>query len=140
MRTVPAGGERHLRGTFCSGTLLTLALRYRDDVDPIFSEAKRRLDCFSQSAAGLIGNGDAILDDLDTRSEPLDLLVPIDAHDFSIEKNPEISLLLQKSEKLAHLGLCRDGDPECNEDRFPTLGIDDVRRDRRSRFRADFPA
>src|SRR5262245_45427601 len=107
MRAMPAGRER----------VLLLLLRI-DNVDLSLAEAERGLDRFDDPRAILVGDFDPVLDDLNTRAEPLDLCRIVNAHDFVVDPDAEIPLLLEEFEILARVGLRGNADPKRNKNIF----------------------
>ncbi len=61
---------------------------------------------------------DAVLNDLNARAEAFDFCTRINTDDFAVQPNAQIALLLEKLEEIARLGLCRNGDPESDENGF----------------------
>ncbi len=77
----------------------------RDDVYFSFSKSQSCFDSFNQARASFLRNRDSILNDLNARAESFDLSwIDIHAHDFVVDPNAEITLLLEKLEKLSRLG------------------------------------
>jgi hypothetical protein len=89
----------------------------RDDSDAPFAKAQRGLDCFGQSRAIFPSDRDAILNDLHTRAESFSFWIRVvNAHDFVLQPNAQVALLLEEIEKLPRLRFRGDCDPECDED------------------------
>ena len=88
----------------------------RNHVHLTFAKAQRGLDCFDQSRAIFPSDRDAILNDLHTRAESFSFWIRIVyAHDFVVDPNAQVSLLLEEIEKFSRLRSRRDCDPECDE-------------------------
>ena len=80
-----------------------------DNVDFAFAEAKRGLERFNQAHAIFLSDCDPVLDDLDACAQSFDFLwIDIYANDVVVDPNPEITLLLEKLEKLSRLGFRRN--------------------------------
>ena len=86
-----------------------------DNVDAVFAEAERDLDCFGETRAIFLADRDSVLNDLHARAESFDFCVGIDAHHLAAQPDAQITLLLQKIKKIARLGFERDGNPEGDE-------------------------
>ena len=61
---------------------------------------------------------EAILDHLDARAEPELFVLAIRPHDFAVQPDAQITLLLEEGEKFRRLGLGRDRDPESEQPAF----------------------
>ena len=62
--------------------------------------------------------GDAILNDLHTRAESFDFWIRVvHAHDFVVDPNAQVALLLEEIEKFPRLRSRGDCDPERDENR-----------------------
>ncbi len=102
---MPAGGKWMLRS--CVKI---------DNVDSIFAEAQRGLERFDKARAIFCADHNPILNYLHARTEPFDFLVRIDAHNFFVDPNTQITLLLNEIEEIARLRFCRNADPKCDQD------------------------
>ena len=71
------------------------------DIDFALAETKRGLDRFHQAGAIFFADCDAILNDLHADAEPFDFWFGIYAHNFVVDPNAQITLLLEKIEKIA---------------------------------------
>ena len=90
-----------------------------NEVDPVFPETQRRLDRLRPGEiAILFRDRDAILDDLNPRSESAHFLVGIGADDFAIQPDAQISLLLEKLEEIARFRFRRNRNPKGEQDRL----------------------
>src|SRR4051812_487310 len=105
MRAMPTGRERML--------LLRLCL---DDVDAIFSKTQSCLERFSNTRTILVSDRNPILDDLHARAESINFCVGIGAHDFAIQPDAQVALLLEKLKELARIGFRGNGNPERDQD------------------------
>src|SRR5262249_53864332 len=104
-----------------------------------FAKAQGGLDCFDQSCANFLGNSDTILNDLHTRAEPFGFWIRVvHAHDFVVDPNAQISLLLEEIEKLLRLGFRGHCDPECDENLFVDVVTQNLLRNRLRGFRSNF--
>ena len=89
-----------------------------NNVDAILAKTKRGLERFGQSRPIFVGDRDAILNHLHSWTKPIDLRVGVHAHDFAVDPNAEVTLLLQKMEKIARLGFLGNRNPERDENVF----------------------
>src|SRR5438045_9770175 len=91
----------------------------RDDVDLVFPETQRGLNRFDQTGAVWFRYRNPVLNDLDTRTEAFDLFVGIDAHDFGVDPDAEITLLLDEIEEGAWFRLVWDRHPTSDQNILP---------------------
>src|SRR5260370_17588986 len=85
----------------------------RDDVYFSFSKSQSCFDSFNQARASFLRNRDSILNDLNARTESFDLFcIDIHAHDFVIDPDAQITLLLKELENLPRLAFDRIGHPK----------------------------
>src|SRR6267143_810557 len=90
-----------------------------DNVDFAFAEAERGLERFNQARTIFLSDRDPVLDDLDPRAESFDLFgIVIHAHDFVVDPNAEITLLLKKLEKFSRLGFRGNRYPKRDQNIF----------------------
>ena len=88
-------------------------------IDLTLAKAQRGLDCFDQSRAIFPSDRDAILNDLHTRAEPFGFWIRVvHAHDFVVDPNAQVALLLEEIEKVPRLSSRGDCDPECDKNIF----------------------
>ena len=91
----------------------------RDDVYFSFSKSQSCFDSFNQARASFLRNRDSILNDLNARTESFDLFwIDIHAHDFVVDPDAQITLLLEELEKLSRLGFGRNCDPKRDQNIF----------------------
>src|SRR5437762_11744600 len=90
--------------------------RKRDDVDLVFAETEGGLDRFDEAGTVRLGYGEAILDDLDAGAEAFDFFVRIDADNFVVDPDAEITLLPNEIEEGARFCFRRDRDPESDQE------------------------
>src|SRR5207248_3348930 len=62
---------------------------------------------------------DAILNNLHTRSKPVELWIDVDAYDLVVDPDAQITLLLEEIEELPRVSFRRNGNPESDENSFP---------------------
>src|SRR5205085_11860097 len=98
----------------------------RDDVDLVFPETQRGLDRFGQTGAVWFRYRNPVLDDLDARTEAFDLFVGINAHDFVVDPDAEITLLLDEIEEGAWLRLWWDRHPKRDQNILPGQFLENV--------------
>src|SRR4030081_3725802 len=115
-----------------------MTIRERDDINFIFSKPQSGFERFDKARVILFRNRDAVLNDLNTRTETLDFLVRIDAHDFVVDPTTQIALLLDEIEKLARFRFGRNGDPEVDQDIFTRELLQNMIGDRLGGFGANF--
>ena len=77
-----------------------------------FPKTQRRFDGFDESRAVFLGDRDAILNDLDTGAESFDFWIGIHAHDLVVDPDAQVTLLLEKIQKLPRLSFWRNRNPE----------------------------
>ena len=111
----------------------------RNHVDAVFSKPQSGFECFNKASAILFRNNDSILNDLNARTEALDFLVRIDAHDFVVDPATQIALLLDEIEKLARFRFGWNGDPEVDQHIFARELLQNMIGDRLGGFGANFP-
>src|ERR1700720_2658359 len=116
-----------------------MAIRERDDINFVFAKAQRGLQRFNKTRAVCVADRNAILNDLNARTEALDFLVRIDAHDFVVDPATQIALLLDEIEKLARFRFGWNGDPEVEQHIFARELLQNMIGDGLGGFRANFP-
>src|SRR5438874_2010092 len=114
--------------------------RKRDHVDLVLAKAKSGFDRLDEAGAIRLGNGDAVLDDLDAGAEAFDFFVRIDADNFVVDPDAEIALLLDEIEEGARFCFRRDRDPESDQDILVRELLKNMSRDRLRGLGADFAA
>src|SRR5437588_6286460 len=87
----------------------------RNDVDLVLAEAQRGFDRFDEASAIRFGDSDPVLNDLNARTESFDFFLRIDAHDFVVDPDAQITLLLDEIEKDTRFYFRRHCDPESDE-------------------------
>src|SRR6516162_2610425 len=94
----------------------------RDDVNFSFSKSQSRLQRLNQARAIFGSDRDSILNDLNPRPKPFDFFwIGIDPHNFIVDPDSEVTLLLEKFEKLLGIGFGWNGNPKRNENRCRLL-------------------
>src|SRR5689334_12246097 len=127
MRAMPAGGKGMFglrigpsrTGIYCglpTCSVFDVFPEQADDVDLPFPKSQRGLDRFGQARSVFFRDRDAVLNDLDTRPQALDLGTAINADYLAVQPNAQITLLLEKFEEFTRLGFGRNSDPESDED------------------------
>src|SRR6266849_5788585 len=129
MRTMPASGKWNfrLRSADCGfggrravgairRTRRRASLQNRNDVDLSFAKAQRGLNGFDKTHAIFRADYNPILNYLPARTKPFDFLVRIDAHNFIVDPNAKVTLLLEEIEEIARLRFCGNADPKCDQD------------------------
>src|SRR5206468_2682056 len=112
---------------------------HRNYVYLTFAKAQRGLDCFDQSRAIFPSDGDPILNDLYTRTESFCFWIRVvHAHDFVVDPNAQVSLLLEEIEKLPRLRFQGHCDPECDKNIFADTVAQSLLRNRLRCFRSNF--
>ena len=81
-------------------------------IDSVFPKSQRDLNRFGQPCPVLFGDVDAILNNLHPGAKPRNLRCGIDAHDLTVNPDPEVALLLKKIKKLAWRRFMRDRNPK----------------------------
>ena len=90
-----------------------------DNVDLSFSEPKRGLQRFDKTRAIFRCDRNPVLNHLNARAEPSDLFgIGIHSHDFVVDPDSEITLLLKELEKFSRFRFCRNGDPKGDKNIF----------------------
>src|SRR2546423_15165153 len=108
MRAMPAGGKGMRDAGF--------GMRVDgDSVDLVLAETKRGLDRFDKARAVPFRNRDPVLDNLNAGTETFDFFVGIDANDFVVDPDAEITLLLNEIEEGTRLRFRRHRDPESDQ-------------------------
>ena len=98
----------------------------RDDVYFSFSKSQSCFDSFNQARASFLRNRESILNDLNARAESFDLFwIDIHAHDFVVDPDAQITLLLKELEKLSRLGFGRNCDPKRDQHIFAGAIVQD---------------
>jgi hypothetical protein len=102
---MPAGGKG----------MLLFALEI-NEVDLVLPETQGGFDRLDKARSRFVRNCQTILDDLHAGTEPDILDLAVGPHDFTVQPNAQVALLLEEGEESLRLGFWRDGNPERDED------------------------
>ena len=103
MRAMPTGGGWHF-GFRIAACLYSR----RNDVDFTFPKTQSSFDRFHKTRAIFWIDRDSVLNDLHASTEPFDFRIGIHAHNYVVDPNAQITLLLQKLKERARLSFCGD--------------------------------